>query len=207
MEIIEETKIQTGRYIDLWGHWAEKAANYLTDNSVLLGENVDDFYYFYPDHAMSRAEFAVWANSAFGYQGAINDETLPFNDTADAPEWVRMAASGAYHAGMMAGFPEDGGVYFKPYENLNRAEAMTVLYKVIKPSAAQETPLDFADRDSFPDWSVETFKALRSIGMLKGYDDNTVRPYNNVTRAEAAQLLYEAVRYIEGKGITPERLK
>ena len=174
---------------------------------MLLGENVDDFYYFYPDYTMNRANFIVWANSAFGYQGSMTDNTLPFADTESAPEWVKMAASGAYHAKIVFGSADGGKLYFKPYENLTRVEALTILYNAIRPDKAPNEPLAFADRDSFPDWAVETFKSLKSIGMLKGYEDNTVRPYNTVSRAEAAQLLYEALRYMEGNNGVKERLK
>ena len=207
INILEAENIQTGRYIDLWNHWAEQAANYLTDSSVFLGENVDDFYYFYPNYTMTRAEFVVWANSAFGYQGSMSDDTLPFEDTQNAPEWIKMAASGAYHSKMISGSAENGGLYFKPYENLTRVEAMTILYNVIQPDEARDEPLTYADRDSFPDYSVEILKSLKSIGILKGYEDNTVRPYNTVSRAEAAQLLYEALRYVENNNGTQERLK
>lgn len=204
--IIEGGLSETGRYIDLWGHWAEEAANYLTDDSVFLGENVDGFYYFYPDYNMTRGTFAVLANSAFGFEGGINDNTLPFADISDAERWVIKAASGAYHGNMMAGTLSGEEVYFNAKEELTRVEAMTVLYNVIQPDG-DKTALDFSDAGELPEWSHEILQSLKSIGMLKGYDDNTIRPFNKVTRAEAVQLLYEAVKYLESGGKTQIRLK
>lgn len=207
IKVTPKEEIQTGKYIDLWDHWAEDAAEYLTESKVLLGEEVDGYYYFYPNITMNRANFIVWANSAFGYEGSTSDNTLPFEDIKNAEKWVVNAASAAYQNKLIMGSLEGDKLYFKPYENLSRAEALTIVYNVIKPPLSPETPLDFDDKETFPSWSLDILRALKNAGILKGYEDNTLRLYNSVTRAEAAQILYETLQSLQGNSRISERLK
>ena len=48
----------------------------------------------------------------------------------------------------------------------------------------------FADNKDIPEWAKKPIKILVSSGLLRGYDDNTVKPRNTVTRAEAITMLY-----------------
>ena len=54
---------------------------------------------------------------------------------------------------------------------------------------------------------MNTLKAVKGIGILEGYEDNTLRVYGTVTRGEAAKLLYETLKNMQGKRKTEERLK
>ncbi len=196
-----------GLYIDLWEHWAEDAALDLTEQGILMGEKVDNYYYFYPDTKMSRGQFCVMANSAFGFEGSIDDNTLPFDDTPGDPAWARLAASAAYHGNMVYGKPAGNKLYFDYNEPLTRIEALTMIYNVIRPETGDNIINNYADRGIFPSWSIDIINGLTFSGLLRGYEDNTVRPYNKVTRAEAAVMLSEALRYYNSLGITEEKLK
>ncbi len=207
IKVTEGETASNGKYIDLWEHWAEDAANYLTETKVLNGEEVDGYQYFYPYVTMNRANFIVWVNSAFGYEGSQNDNTLPFEDTKNAEKWIVNAASAAYQNKVIMGSLQDEKLYFKPYENLSRVEALTIIYNIIKPSHSPETTLDFSDKETFPSWSLDILRALKNAGILKGYDDNTLRLYNSVSRAEAAQMLYETLSIMNKTQKSIQRLK
>ncbi len=207
IRIVKNETKPNGKYIDLWDHWAEEYAVYLTENGLLTGEEVDGEFYFYPDDKMTRGQFIVWANSAFGYEGSTNDNTLPFEDTVNAPKWIIKAASGAYHNNLITGSENNGKLYFKPNDNLTRVELFTILYNVMRPKVNEKVVLDFADAETFPSWAINTLKAMKGIGILKGYEDNTLRVYGTVTRGEAAKLLYETLKNMQGKRKTEERLK
>lgn len=196
-----------GLYIDLWDHWAEDAALDLTEQGVLLGEKVDNYHYFYPDSFMSRGQFAVMANSAFGFEGSFDDDTLPFDDVPGDPAWVRLAASAAYHGNMVQGSPSGDKLYFNYNEPLKRIEALTMIYNVIRPKTNENIVSNYADRGIFPAWSLDIINGLTYCGLLKGYEDKTVRPFNKVTRAEAAVMLSEALRYYNSLGKKEEMLK
>lgn len=207
IKVTEGETGKSGKYLDLVDHWAEDAANYLTETKVLNGEEVDSYQYFYPYITMNRANFIVWVNSAFGFEGSQNDNTLPFEDTKNAERWVINAASAAYQNKVIMGSLQDEKLYFKPYENLSRVEALTIIYNVVKPHLSPETALDFSDKETFPSWSLDILRALKNAGILKGYDDNTLRLYNSVSRAEAAQMLYETLNIMNKTQKSIERLK
>jgi len=47
------------------------------------------------------------------------------------------------------------------------------------------------DSDKIPVWAREFIGKMCGLGFITGYEDNTIRPNNNVTRAEAVTLLYK----------------
>jgi hypothetical protein len=47
----------------------------------------------------------------------------------------------------------------------------------------------FTDSDSFSEWYRSDLWKLKSMGVVKGYEDGTFRPNNNVTRAEMSVML------------------
>ena len=48
-------------------------------------------------------------------------------------------------------------------------------------------------------WAQQDIEYLVEIGAIKGYEDNTFRPENNITRAEIASLLARVIRLLEDK--------
>ncbi|MGN0181329.1 MAG: S-layer homology domain-containing protein [Candidatus Ornithomonoglobus sp.] len=66
----------------------------------------------------------------------------------------------------------------------NRSELDT---SPIQPSAPA-----FSDLSEAP-WAVEAIEALVSIGVLNGYEDNTFRPQNKVTREEFVKIIVTAL--------------
>ena len=35
---------------------------------------------------------------------------------------------------------------------------------------------------------------MEAYGIVKGYEDNTFRPYDNITKAQAAEMLYQVFK-------------
>lgn len=193
-------------YCDLENHWAKDAAEYLTENSILCGEKVDGKLYFYPDTEMTRIQFIIWANSAFGFDGSENDNTLPFADTTTSPSWVKSAASSAWQNKMITGAESGDKLYFRAHEPLNRLEMINMLYSVLRPQKSNNN-LKYFDKGAFPEGSLEIIMSMEKAGIFQGYDDNTLRIYNTVTRGEAAKAIYNTLLIMENKSKAIERLK
>ena len=49
--------------------------------------------------------------------------------------------------------------------------------------------LTFDDSEDIPDWAIDYVKIVVNEGYVKGYEDNTIRPNNNISRAEAATII------------------
>ena len=85
---------------------------------------------------------------------------------------------------VIEGYP-DGE--FKPSNNLTRAEFAALIRRFtgIKQSDAQNIFPDLTDNQ----WAYEDIMALYGAGMLSGYEDGTIRPENEITRAEAMKAV------------------
>ncbi|MDO4354311.1 MAG: S-layer homology domain-containing protein [Clostridia bacterium] len=119
-------------------------------------------------------------------------------------EGIELAAA----AGIINGYA-DGT--FQPNAQVTRAQFITMLYraagspKVEIPEGKTEIELGFTDADTISDayktavaWGVQN-------GIIKGYEDNTFRPNQAISRAQMATMLY---RYLVQKhGPAPDELK
>ena len=85
---------------------------------------------------------------------------------------------------VIEGYP-DGE--FKPSRNLTRAEFAALIRRF--------TGLEQSDVENiFPDltnehWAYEDIMALYGAGMLSGYEDGTIRPENEISRAEVMKVV------------------
>jgi hypothetical protein len=80
---------------------------------------------------------------------------------------------------------EDGS--FKPENPINRAEFMTMVYKILYPDnepVFQNEKRIFSDVDS-SHWAYDFIQRGSSLNLLKGYPDGTFRPNNNISYPEA----------------------
>ena len=89
----------------------------------------------------------------------------------------------------MQGKVDNGKYYFEPFANITRAEAMTVMGRLLE--GVETSRLEFADANDIPEWAHESMGKLLSAGIIQGYNDNTILPNNNIKRAEAAVMLYK----------------
>lgn len=86
--------------------------------------------------------------------------------------------------GIVNGYP-DGE--FKPEKNLTRAEFAALIRRFtgIKQSDAQNIFPDLTDNH----WAYDDIMALYGAGMLSGYEDGTIRPENEISRAEVMKIV------------------
>lgn len=92
----------------------------------------------------------------------------------------------------------DRGVYagygdgsFMPEKIISRQELVSLLGRHLSGNYSEE--LTYADKDDIYYWAVDDVKKLSSYKIVSGYPDNTFRPVNDITRAEAAVILYNTM--------------
>ncbi|HIW35218.1 MAG TPA: S-layer homology domain-containing protein [Candidatus Paenibacillus intestinavium] len=83
---------------------------------------------FRPDRAINRAEMVVMLMRAYGHHDE-NTTLADFNDIADIPKWAQSSVSEAVRLGFIAGREHN---LFMPQETATRAEAITVLIRMLK---------------------------------------------------------------------------
>ena len=119
--------------------------------------------------------------------GAMN-----FSDVKEN-QWFYEAVKFVYEAGLMNGEGENS---FNPNGNLNRAMLVTILYR-LEQSPEVTTTSKFTDVKAGL-WYSEAVIWASENGIVNGYEDNTFKPMNNVSREEMAAML---MRYAKFKQI------
>ncbi len=121
---------------------------------------------------------------------------IPFDDVPEG-EWYYDTVVEAYNAGIMKGQSE---TKFAPLKTMSRSEFVMLLYRITGVTetgfAKQLEKFDDGDTD---EWYSEAMGWGVKRGLIKGMDDNTVRPAQTITRAELAVMI---VRYLGYRGIT-----
>lgn len=192
VKISQYPRVQNPFY-DTETHWARDIIAQMAAKGVIKGLEIDGRAVFRPDNNMTRAEFASMIVNYMGIDASMYSNTeINFADSSDIPLWAQNIAKAVYSEGIMSGRSNPNGTMsFAPNDNITRAEAMTVLGRIIDEN--DDLPnLPFADSTDIPSWAVDGMKKLYSIGIINGYEDNTIKPNNNIKRAEAAAMLFEA---------------
>lgn len=92
------------------------------------------------------------------------------------------------HKAYIKGYP-DGTV--QPKGLITREEITTALYRLLKDSVVQDiTTTENSYSDVAADrWSNTSISSMTKGGYIKGYEDGSFRPANDITRAEFATLV------------------
>ena len=165
-------------------HWASPYIAVIVEKHVFNGYEDGEFK---PEQGITREEVAVSLVRALGLQARLGNTTqTSFADNSEIGEWAEASVALLVEMGLLNGYQDDT---FRPQNVITREEfAVIVSRAVTKPAASTE--LTFSDKASISVWAEEGIKKTYAAGIVKGYDDNTFRPKNNVTRAEVATMLY-----------------
>ena len=178
-------------FADTNSHWAKDIIAYMNSIGVVNGSIENGELVYRPDNNVTRAEFAIMVSNYMGYElQQFSDVSLDaFEDADKIPEWAEAQIKAVYKNGIINGKDNNGKLYFEADVYITRAEAATMISRML-PELIEKKELTFTDANEIPDWSQDAFKTLTAAGILKGYDDNTIKPKNNVTRAEAVTMFY-----------------
>ncbi len=159
--------------------WAKDAIHYLYKNKIIAGRDEKTFA---PNDNMTRAELAKVLVLAFRLDG---EGAKAFNDVNDnvwyAP-YVKIAAAN----GLIMG---DGSGSFNPDKPVSRQDAAVMMYRAIGVKA-QSKNADFTDYMHIAPYAVDAVNYMFEKGIVNGVGDGRFAPLANITRAEAAKMLY-----------------
>ena len=177
-------------------HWGAYSAGLLATKGYIVGEEIQDRFFFYPDKVLTRIDFIIMVNSIFGVKPKDSTADNPFADQ-NVQSYVLRYAIAAHEAGIISGADEGGALYLHPYDRVTRMEAVKILDNALKLEHPNTEEMDFADSDQIPEWGVQALKNMEGYGIIRGFDDNTFRPNSNITKAQAAEMLYQTLKYVE----------
>ena len=162
-------------------HWSYNAVSVLSDAGVVSGYPDGTFG---KDASITRAEFAKLVCIAFGIPSAKAD----FDDV-DPDAWYNGYVGGGAKYGLITGYGET----FGPNDFISRQDAAVIIYRALKNEGI------VLNGDAFYDDNMDiSLYAITAVGALRANDimigsNSKFLPKNNITRAEAAQLIFKAV--------------
>lgn len=168
---------------DTQKHWAENQINNFVDKGYINGYHDNTFK---PDNSITRAEFVRILNNTFGLTKLSGKV---FNDTTN--HWARKDIDIAVTNGVCNG---KSTTEFKPDDSITREEAALMIanYKKIKDTNHDKLNI-FYDNKEVSSWAKDGVEGAIENGYMNGYsENNTFRPKNNITRAEAVSTLSRA---------------
>ncbi|MGN7388900.1 S-layer homology domain-containing protein [Sporosarcina sp. SAFN-015] len=117
---------------------------------------------------------------------SVKAETPSFSDVRDIPSHHFYDAVMKYTAaGMMSGY-SDGT--FKPGQNITRQDAAKLLAMVLDLDTKNVSDPGFTDISKTSPY-YGYIAALVEEGIISGYEDNTFKPHDSLTRAQMAKII------------------
>ncbi len=178
--------VEVSTFDDTKKHWARDIIEEMTDLEIINGFEENGEKLFKPDSNVTREQFCAIVAKSLN----IAEDSTPTNflDNDKIQEWALPYVNAMVSNGYMTGKSDDGvTVYFDPQSSITRSEAFTVISRII--GEVKDGKITFRDKDSIPKWAEPGILTLTSLGIVEGYEDNTIRPNNTITRAEAVVLV------------------
>lgn len=164
-------------------HWAEPFMLNMYNRGLMSGDKNGNMH---PDRPITRAEFVSIINRAFGYTSTGKN---PFKDVTGT-EWYADDITVAYNQGYFSG---DSKSVANPTASLTREQAISLLGRNLKIEEISGVNQSFADGKKVSTWSRGYVNAATEKGYISGYNDNTFRAQNYISRAEVAKVLTDAL--------------
>lgn len=169
------------------GAWYEEAVIYCLEHGILSGTSDTVFS---PDDSMTRAMLAQVL-----YRMSGNPAVSATSGFSDVPEdsWYADAVAWASERNYISGYGNDT---FGANDAVTREQMAAILWRYAG-SPAADTSTKFADADSISQWAAPAVSWAKLAGIISGKDNNRFAPKEQITRAEAAVMLY---RFVGGSG-------
>lgn len=147
---------------------------------------------FEPTMPMTRA---MLATVLYRLEDAAATDTSAFADVPDGT-WYTDPAIWTGSNGIIQGT----GKGFEPERNVTREQLATILFRyanTIGLDTSGRAPLsDFADCDLTAPWAKDAMEWAVSAGLIRGFDNGTLNPGGEATRAQVAAIFQHLVKLI-----------
>lgn len=172
-------------FIDIDDHWGQDYICNLYERGTVEGRSTR---LFEPDEDVSRAEFLKMVMLDAGLDPYATSNV--YYDDVSSRDWYYSYVTYATTRGYVEGY-EDGT--FRPNDDISRGEAVVILMRV-----ADEESWDFDESDIDywdvyrSDWFAYAVVLCDEFNIVEGYGDGSFRPFEDLSRAEAAKIIDRA---------------
>ena len=174
-------------YEDMNGRAEEYAAVALSENDIFTAEMIGGEYCFGPEKTVSRGEFLSMCMLTSGEPLINGVMSTGFEDVDAMPYWMQQYVATA----VMRGVSGSEESVFRADEPISRSEAMSMLNR-----ALGLKNIDYISLDS--EWETEEAQACANLSAVGIVGSQTLL-HDELTRAEAAQMLIKALEVVKGR--------
>ena len=172
------------------GDWFYDAVVYAYQNELMDGVGGNRFA---PNSETTRAQLVTILYRLEGEPEVSG--TSGFTDV-EAGTWYTDAVAWAAANGIVNGTTD---TTFAPGEDITREQLVTVLYRYAEAKgydvSARVDLSAYPDANQIQSYAAESVAWAVAEGLIQGFEDNTLRPAGNATRAQIATIL---MRFCEG---------
>lgn len=115
----------------------------------------------------------------------------PFIDLPDE-HWAKENILNLVEKNVLTGYPDNT---VKPDLEITRAEMAVIIARAIGLAPVENPNLKFKDSDAIGEWAAGYIQAAVENNIIVGYEDNTFRPANKLTREELVVMAMKAYKY------------
>ena len=179
---------------DIVGKWYENTIAELYNKGIVSGVSKDKFA---PENNVKRGDFVMLIMNSLGdkFDEITSDEDTTVDEFAD------VSADSYYHDSIIKA-RKLGIAYGAENNNFNADDSITreemcaftarALRKIDELDESQKDN-EFTDKADISAYAVKDINDLYAVGIVKGYENNEIRPKAYTKRAEAAQVVYNII--------------
>lgn len=187
-------------YSDFPQNWSKDAMEFAVKNNFITGVSEDKIA---PKAALTRAQLAAILSRAMK-TGAGDVSVLDNFTDADKNAWYAGSMAKAVELNILYG---DGDSIY-PDRPVTRQELFAILVRAFAVTGGDESALaSYNDAGSISSWAKAAISAMIAQGYASGYEDKTLRPAQQVTREEFAQLLYRMQEFYGSSAASDDKNK
>lgn len=167
--------------------WAAEAIDYLYEKNIIDGMGNEVFA---PHEKLTREQAVKIVCLAFDSEGG--SVGISFNDVKK-DQWYYNYIEEAYGRGIITGISANE---FGIERDITREDFAVMLYRCMETEKTGDVR-KFVDYEQIAEYAIDAVGYLSDMKAINGYEDNSFRPKNTITRAEASQLIYNILKDLE----------
>ncbi len=159
--------------------WKYQGLNCAVNNGTMTGHENK----IRPDDSLTRAEMVTMMVRVLGAHAT----------KAEIEHYVDVVAGQWYYEALQSGVAvkiiNGSGNQMMPNAPITREQTFTILARTFLFSSKTDAAADFVDNSKVSSWALNATNALIDADVVRGDNTKTLRPQDNVTRAEFAAML------------------
>jgi hypothetical protein len=171
-------------FADTHGHWAKQSIDTFLKMQLISGYEDGTFR---PNGNVTRAEFATMLSRAFNIQVG-NSTNITFKDLDK--HWAKDVIVSLAAAGVIQGY-EDGT--FMPEQTITREEMVIMLSRIVNLNNVAKDTSKGHFTDLSRSYVASEIQTAAQAGIVNGKGNDRFDPKGNATRAEALEIILNAL--------------